>query len=154
MADPKQLETQEKTADPKSAVKRFALHSSTLAKRRSDPRVVTLSPNETTATWGVPSIQGDTYAEGKVISMSVETSCEQEPLPDRYGETVGLAMFDEKDNLDIEIIVEQGTPMPAIGEALVIDGISGIVLSRSKKWENRGWMKFSCKATHFVAMDA
>lgn len=123
------------------------------SKPRSGARTVSLKPGTHTATWGIPSISGDTFATGKVLSMGVDTATEMEPLPDRFGETVGLALYDQKDELTIEIICESGTPEPAIGGELVVDGIEGIVMGVSKKWENKGWKKLSVKATHFNAMD-
>ncbi len=115
---------------------------------------VLIKPAGVTAVWGVVTAEGDTFAAAKVQSMSVKHGAEQEPLPDKQGETTGLAIYDAKDELTVEVIVETATPEPALGDALKVDAVEGIVLGSEKKWENKGWKKLAITGTKFHAFPA
>lgn len=115
---------------------------------------VLIKPAGVTAVWGVVAETGDTFAEAKVQSMSVKHSAEQEPLPDKQGETTGLAIYDAKDELTVELIMETAITPPAIGADLVVGGVTGVVLNVEKKWENKGWKKLSVTGTKFHAFPA
>lgn len=113
---------------------------------------VTLKPSGTTAVWGIKTESGDTFASAKIVSQKVSKSFEQEPLLNSDGETVGLAIYDKKTELEIEVVVETGTPNPALGTDIQIAGVACIVTGVDESWEQRGWKKLSIKAVKYDAM--
>ena len=114
---------------------------------------VTTKPTSKSAIWGCKAGEGDTFASGKIISMSVKTSTEKEPLLDSNGETAGLSLYDQKSEVQIEVVAEASVALPEIGADLIVDGVTGIVLDVETKWEQKGWKKFSVQATFFPNLD-
>ena len=113
---------------------------------------VTLKGKGSQATWGIETATDDTFATAEVQSMERNRSAEQEPLLDKQGETTGVAIYDEKDELTIEVVVTTGTIEPEIGGDLKIDGVQGIVTGVDVKWENKSWKKLAVTGTKFHAM--
>jgi hypothetical protein len=111
-------------------------------------------PTAKSAIWGCKAAQGDTYASGKIVSMSVDTEGNEEPLLNSDGETVGLCLFDEKQPINIELICEAAITPPDRGDEIVVDGVTGIVLKVSKKWEQKGWKKLAIQATAYPNLEA
>jgi len=74
--------------------------------------------------WGVVPGTGDTFAAGKLVSMSRSPKRQQEKLLDSTGQTVGLALYDETTELKLEVIWSTAFTEPAIGDDVVVDGVS------------------------------
>jgi len=109
---------------------------------------VQFSGNGASAFWGVPG----SVVSGRVLSASVDSSGEEVELPNSDGETDGLAMLNEKDEINLEVIYDSTYTPPARGDSITVNGISGYVLNVSKKWQNKGWRGCTVKATDWKAM--
>ena len=111
-------------------------------------------PSSKSAIWGCQAADGDSFASGKIISMSVDQEGNEEPLLDSNGETVGLCLYDIKQPINVEVICEASLTLPAVGDSLTVNGVVGIVQNVSTKWEQKGWKKFSAKATFYPNLEA
>ena len=102
---------------------------------------VTFKGNGASAFWGVPTA----VYSGRVVSARIRTEGEEEPLLNSDGETDGLALLDEKDVLELEVVYDSTFTPPARGDSITINSISGYVQTVEKGWERRGWR--SCRIT-------
>jgi hypothetical protein len=109
---------------------------------------VTFKGNGASAFWGVP---GSVYS-GRVVSASVDTSGEEVELSNSDGETDGLAMLNEKDEINLEVIYDSTFTPPARGATITVGSVTGVVLNVSKKWQNKGWRACTVKATDWKTM--
>jgi hypothetical protein len=102
----------------------------------------------TTATWGVPTA----VYNGRVVKVTKATSGEEVPLDNSDGETDGMALFNEKDEYDIEVIYDAAFTPPAYAASFTVNSAAGVVLNVTVNWENKGWRKATVRATDFSQM--
>lgn len=104
--------------------------------------------NAAEAFWGVP----DSVYSGRVVRCSIASSGEEVMLSTSLGEDDGMVMFNDKDELDIEMIYTTAVTPPSRGDAFTLGGVTGYVLNVTKNWEYKGWRKITVKATDWKAM--
>jgi hypothetical protein len=109
---------------------------------------VTFLGNAASAFWGVP---GSVYS-GRVVSARIRTEGDEEPLQNSDGETDGLAMLDEKDVMELEVVYDSTYTPPTRGSSITINGVTGYVQNVEKGWERRGWRSCRVTATDWKAM--
>ena len=86
------------------------------------------------------------------MKVSKATSGEEVPLDNSDGETDGMALFNEKDEYDIEVIYDADFTPPAYGDSFTVNSAAGLVLNVTVNWENKGWRKATVRATDFSQM--
>lgn len=111
----------------------------------------------TTAVWGTSVTNmgagSAATAYGTVISCRVAKRAKQTPRLDTEGETVGLVVYDQNDQVDLEIEAAASASMPAIGDQLAIAGLTGVVALEPETLYVRGGMKkFRLRGTKWSAM--
>ena len=102
-----------------------------------------------TAVWGT-SAAGDA-GYGKVISARKRHTGEMEKLPDEDGETCGIVLFDESDELELVVMCKSTMTEPTRGNSIVISGVTGIILDFEINWEQKSVKKMSLNATKWTA---
>jgi hypothetical protein len=110
--------------------------------------MVTLKGSAANAVWGVP---GD-VCSGRVVSCNKKNDGEMEPLLTSLGETDGLVLLDERDELAAEVIYDSSFTLPSRGDAFTIANVTGVVLNSEVMWERRGFRKARVNATDWKAM--
>ncbi len=117
----------------------------------STKQIIGKSAGLTTALW---STDGETSTLGTVLSVRLVNTADREPLPSETGETEGFLLYDERDELELEIAMKSGATMPALGAALTVLGSAGKVLSAEKVRQYKQWTKIKVQATNFKALGA
>ncbi len=114
------------------------------------PRIILKSG--VTAEWGTGGIDGGA-AYGIVTDCDHGIDGEQEPLPDANGETAGLALFDDRDEVEVSFLAKSDASMPARGDPITIAGVTAaLFMSGRKVWEARGWKKLRFTLRKWTAM--
>ena len=98
---------------------------------------VVLKGNATTATWGVPGA----VVSGRVVSVRSNITGEEVPLENSDGETDGLAMLNELDEVQVEVIYDAAFTPPSYGDNMTVNSIAYVVTSIPKSWGNKEWRK-------------
>jgi hypothetical protein len=109
---------------------------------------VLLKGAASTATWGVPTA----IYSGRVLRVTKTTSGEEVPLDNSEGETDGLAMLNQKDEVDIELIYDSTFTPPSYGDSFTVASVVGLVLNIAVNWEYKGWRKATVKVTDWATL--
>ena len=109
---------------------------------------VTLKGNATTATWGVPTA----VFTGRVVSVRSSISGEEVPLENSDGETDGLAMLNQVDEVQVELIYDASFTPPSYGDNITVNSIVYVVTSIPKSWGNKEWRKSGFTAKKWATM--
>ena len=104
-----------------------------------------------TVVWGTGGVSAAASGYGVCLSANRALSTEKEEIPDENGNAQGVVYYNEKEELTIEALCKTNVTMPAIGDTISVDGVSGYVESAEKKWEHKGTMKISVKAQRLVS---
>ena len=102
------------------------------------------------AIWGMEHTDGDTYASGLVVDKNWNITGETDFIFDDNGFTITEIFFDDRDELEVNIICESATALPARGDEINLCGISCLVQSAGLVWNNRKWKMLSVKVTRYV----
>lgn len=106
------------------------------------------------AIWGIHTTAGDTHAAGIIVDQGYELTGDEDFVFDSEGFAIAKVYFNDQNQCEINIICEAGTAMPDRGDDIQIAGVACMVDSASLKWEQRGWKKFSVKATKYLNLTA
>lgn len=100
--------------------------------------------------WG--SSTAGTLTIGKIVSCTSESGGKEFEQEDENGETYSLILFDDREEIDTEILVKNGQVKPARGTLLNIAGVTGaIVLKSADKWQAGQTKKFSVTLRKYTA---
>lgn len=117
----------------------------------STKQIIGKSAGLTTALW---STDGESSTLGTVLNVRLVNTADREPLPSETGETEGFLLYDERDELEIEVAMKSGATMPTLGGSITILGAAGKVLSAEKLRTYKQWTKIKVQATHFKALSS
>ena len=95
--------------------------------------------------WGTTSAAGTgSAALGKIISIESKSTSKVHEQPDEDGELYSMVMFDQKEEITVEILAKPSVTKPAVGSTLTIAGVTdAIVMDSTEKWANQEGKKFS-----------
>ena len=111
-------------------------------------------PGSKSAYWGVVPLAGDTYENARITKMEITDEGTIEPLPDSFGETTGLVGYDNKQGVDIEIILDAAITPPAFMADIVVLGLTVNVETAKRMWEYKGWQKLSVQGKVYPNLEA
>ena len=109
-----------------------------------------LIKGDTTVLWGTG---GGTTVTGIIVSVRNTHTGEMVEIPDNNGFTVAAVFFNNKDEGEVEIIVQTSDPALERGDNVTILGASGYLVTEVEKmWEQKNVRKFRFKATKFSGL--
>lgn len=100
------------------------------------------------AVWGIEAAHKDLQS-GLVRSVTHKKSGETDFLYDHEGFTIAEVFFDDREEVELEVVCKADTAAPANGDTLAIGGVSFLVQGSDFGWEQRGWKKLKTQATYF-----
>ncbi len=106
---------------------------------------------DTTVLWGTG---GGTEISGIIVSVRNQRTSEMVEVADNDGFTVSAIFFNQKNECEVEIIVQTAYPDLENGDDVTIMGVECIVLNSEKMWEQKGVRKLRVKATKWDGMAA
>lgn len=103
--------------------------------------------------WGAGGVYDGTGV-GYVTTGRHRAYSEKVEIQDENGYTVAVVYFDEKNDVEFEMVIKTSAPAIAVGDGVTICGIAyALVDEVEKMWEQRGVQKFRVKATNYVAIE-
>ncbi|WP_448579267.1 hypothetical protein [Thermosphaera sp.] len=100
------------------------------------------------AVWGIESdLRG--LQSGLVLSVSRKRNVETDSIYDHEGYTIAQIYYDEREEVELEVICKSDTTAPAAGDTLTIGAVQFLVQDSELIWENRGWKKLRTRATYY-----
>lgn len=106
----------------------------------------------TTAVWGAANI-GTTTSYGTVVRCAVTKRAKQKPRLSNVGETVGVTIYDQSDEVELDVECNDAATLPAVGDAIQVDGLSGVVVTQPQRlWDREDYKKFRIRGTKWSAM--
>jgi hypothetical protein len=101
-----------------------------------------------TAVWGVETAY-QSLQSGIVRSVTRKKTGERDYLYDYEGFTIAQVFFDEKEEVELEVVCKSDTAAPTNGDTLAIGTVNFLVQDSQVMWEQRGWKKLKTTATYF-----
>ena len=102
------------------------------------------------AIWSIVTVAGDTYVAGIIQRQTHEKTGEQDYIYDNEGFTITDIFFDDRDECEIDILVESDTSVPDRGDDIQIVGLACIVRNVQIKWEKKAWKMLTVSAAKFI----
>jgi len=103
-----------------------------------------------TCDWGTSSLQAQTNW-GIVTAGSRKKTSELEEVPDESGYAVGLVYFNEKEELQVDVICKSSMSEPAVGDSITFSsGVTGFIKDVDLKWDNKSTKKMTVTATKYA----
>jgi len=94
--------------------------------------------------WGA---DGAGFSGGGIcVRASAQRQAQTEAVEDQQGARTGLVFYDTKHTLTATVVCKAGTTPPAIGDRIVVGGLSGYVTDVKKDWQNKGKAQYSVTA--------
>ena len=107
---------------------------------------------DSTILWGTNS--GTTLA-GLIVSVKNQLTGEMVEVPDNNGFTVAVVYFNDKNECEVEMIIQTAAPTLARGDYVTIMGIANCqVQDITLSWEQKGVRKYNVKACKYVGIPA
>jgi len=100
------------------------------------------------AVWGIES-EMQTLQSGIVRSVTRKKTGEKDYLYDYEGFTITQIFFDDREEVELEVVCKSDTVAPTNGATLAIGSVSFLVQDSDLAWEQRGWKKLRTRATYF-----
>lgn len=100
------------------------------------------------AVWGIETAY-KSLQSGLVRSVTRKVTGEKDYIYDEEGFTIAQIFFDDREEVELEVICASGTAAPANGDTLTISSIAFLVQDSDLAWEQRGWKKLKTRATYF-----
>lgn len=104
----------------------------------------------TIASWGTGGAGTSTL--GSIYKCTVRKGGEQDKVYDGNGFTIGQIFFDGTEEIDLEILALDAAALPARGDSLTADGVTGVVQESEKSYGYKQWKMITVKATKFEGM--
>ena len=105
---------------------------------------------DTTVLWGTA---GGTTITGIIVSVRDTLTGEMVEVPDNNGYSVAAVFFNDKNEGEVEIVVQTSAPTLKRGDNTTIMGVSGYLVTEVEKmWEQKNVRKYRFKATKFSGM--
>jgi len=99
---------------------------------------------DNTVLWGT---SGGTTLAGIIVRVRNQLTGEMVEVPDENGFTISVVYFNDKNELEVEMIVQTSYPTIARGTVVTIMGLSCLSGDYEKVWEQKGVRKYTLKAT-------
>ena len=93
--------------------------------------------------WGI----AETSAAGNITDVSIEDTAQTENCENQEGAVDGVVIFDVETVLQLTIVASAEGAPPAIGDALTVGDVTGVVLSVGESNSHKGKKKFTVKAS-------
>jgi hypothetical protein len=103
------------------------------------------------AVWGIESAY-QSLQSGLVRSVTRKATGEKDYIYDYEGFTITEVFFDDREEVELEVICKSDTTAPADGDTLTISTVAFLVQDSDIAWEQRGWKKLKTRATYFPNM--
>ena len=98
------------------------------------------------AVWGIES-DLQALQSGLVRSVTRKKTGEKDVIYDYEGFTIAQIFFDDREEVELEVLCTSDTVAPANGDTLTIGAVSFLVQDSDLAWEQRGWKKLRTRAT-------
>ncbi len=93
--------------------------------------------------WGIPS--GLVSTTGRITNVELDRSVEDVTLDDENGETDGAIFLNPQSSGSFDCIMPTGgIEIPTMASTITIDGLTLYITGAKKRWENKGWAKYTC----------
>jgi hypothetical protein len=92
--------------------------------------------------WGIPS--GLATVSGRILSIDIDRACDVEELEDTDGEVDGAIFMNNKTTGTLEVLVPATFTDIELATSLEVAGFGCFVDGFKKRWEKRGWAKYTC----------
>jgi len=104
---------------------------------------------DSTILWGTGSV----YSGGLVVSATLTKNAEAQEVADTNGFAAAVVFFNNKQDIECEIIIQTAAPSIEIGDAVSICGVTGCIVQPGgfqQMWEQKGVRKCRLKATKYT----
>jgi hypothetical protein len=92
--------------------------------------------------WG--SSTAGTLVCGKILSCNSESGGKEFEQEDEDGETYSFILFDDREEIDVEVLAKTAQAKPARGVELAIAGVTAAIVTKSaEKWQAGQTKKFA-----------
>ncbi len=92
--------------------------------------------------WGTSS--AGTLSHGKILSADSKSTAKKFEQEDEDGELYSMVIYDQREEVTVEVLANTTAVKPAIGDLLTIAGVTDmIVIDSSEKWATGQSKKFS-----------
>lgn len=92
--------------------------------------------------WGTTG--AGTSSLGKILSLDRKSTAKTHEQEDENGELYSLVVYDQREEVTVEILAKPAVTLPAIGAAVTIAGITDmLVMDASEKWATSQGKKIS-----------
>lgn len=91
--------------------------------------------------WGIDD--SIVSVSGRILSIDVERKIDREPLQTTEGETDGMVYLDPGTSGTMDILIPDSFTEPDLASSLEVDGYDCFVETVKKRWESRGWAKYT-----------
>ncbi len=106
---------------------------------------------DNTVLWGT----GGTYSTAIVVSARDHLTGEIVEVSDNNGFASSVVLFNDKNECEVQIIVQTAAPSIARGDAVTVCGHAGCVATDTElMWEQKGVRKYTLRATKFAGFAA
>lgn len=100
--------------------------------------------------WG--SSGAGTVSAGKIISCNKKSTVKQHEEPDEDGEPYSLVLYDQREEVTIEILAGKTATQPATGSTITVAGVTDIIVTEAETvWKRGDTKKFQVSGWKSVA---
>lgn len=104
----------------------------------------------TAVTWG--SSGAGTVSAGKIISCNKKSTVKQHEDADEDGEVFSLVLYDQRQEVTLEILATNVSTEPAIGSTISAGGVVDLIVTEAETvWQRGNTKKFNVTAWKSVA---
>ena len=103
-----------------------------------------------TILWGAA---GGTTIAGIIVSVRDQFTGEMVEIPDEVGFTTTVVFFNDKHELEVQLIVSTAVPTLKRGDLVTIAGITNCLVTETEvNWEQKNARKLTVKATNWTGL--
>lgn len=104
----------------------------------------------TDVTWGATG--AGTLSYGKILSCTRKLTAKQFEQADEDGELYSLVLYDQREEISLEVLAKATQTKPAIGDVITIDSVTDIIITEAEiAWKQGDTVKYNITAWKSVA---
>lgn len=104
----------------------------------------------TAITWG--STSAGTLTAGKILSCNKKSTVKQHEEADEDGEVHSLVLYDQREEVTLEVLATDTSTPPATGSVITVAGVTDLIVTEAEVvWQRGNTKKFNITAWKSVA---
>lgn len=102
--------------------------------------------------WGASGAGSGASSYGKVITCNKKSTVKQHEEQDEDGEPFSLVLYDQREELTLEILAGKTAVQPALGATITIGGVTDVIITEAETiWKRGDTKKFQVSGWKSVA---